>query len=150
MPCLLMLLWLASVIGVWVCVARGFRDTAGEADADRRSSARAAILLAAVPPTAVFLVTAFVLLQAAPTVQFNAGSSLAIEYRGTPADAQPLKDFLEPQLRAAKEKNMEARFEIGFSEGLPLSGDAPEKLTEQLTRFATGSAYVEAMAEAKT
>ena len=78
MPCLLMLLWLASVIGVWVCVARGFRDTAGEADADRRSSARAAILLAAVPPTAVFLVTAFVLLQAAPTVQFNAGSSLAM------------------------------------------------------------------------
>lgn len=78
-----------------------------------------------------------------------AGSSLAIEYRGTPADAQPLKDFLEPQLRAAKEKNMEARFEIGFSDGLPLGGDAPEKLTEQLTRFATGSAYVEAIAEAK-
>jgi hypothetical protein len=79
----------------------------------------------------------------------SAGSTLAIEYRGSPADAQPLKDFLEPQLRAAKEKTMQARFEIGFGEGLPLSGDAPEKLTEQLTRFATGSAYVEAVAEAK-
>jgi hypothetical protein len=79
----------------------------------------------------------------------SAGSTLAIEYRGSPADAQPLKDFLEPQLRAAKEKTMQARFEIGFGEGLPLSGDAPEKLTEQLTRFATGSAYVEATAEAK-
>ena len=44
---------------------------------------------------------------------------------------------------------MQASFEIGFGEGLPLSGDAPEKLTEQLTRFATGSAYVEAVAEAK-
>jgi hypothetical protein len=78
------------------------------------------------------------------------GSTLGIEYRGSPADAQPLKDFLEPQLRAAKEKTMQARFEIGFAEGLPLNGDAPEKLTEQLTRFATGSAYVEAIAEAKT
>jgi len=79
----------------------------------------------------------------------STGSTLAIEYRGSPADAQPLKDFLEPQLRAAKEKTMQARFEIGFGEGLPLSGDAPDKLTEQLTRFATGSAYVEAVAEAK-
>jgi hypothetical protein len=79
----------------------------------------------------------------------STGSTLAIEYRGSPTDAQPLKDFLEPQLRAAKEKTMQARFEIGFGEGLLLSGDAPEKLTEQLTRFATGSAYVEAVAEAK-
>ena len=44
---------------------------------------------------------------------------------------------------------MQARFEIEFADGLPLSGDGPEKMTEQLTRFATGSAYVEAIAEAK-
>ena len=44
----------------------------------------------------------------------STGSTLAIEYRGSPADAQPLKDFLEPQLRAAKEKTMQARFEIGM------------------------------------
>lgn len=79
----------------------------------------------------------------------NDGSTADITYRGTPADAQPLKDFLEPQLRVAKVKTMQARFEIGFAEGLPLNGDAPEKLTDQLTRFATGSAYVEAIAEAK-
>jgi hypothetical protein len=79
----------------------------------------------------------------------SASSTLEIAFRGAPSDAQPLKDFLEPQLRAAKEKTMQARFEIGFAEGLPLSGDAPEKMTEQLTRFATGSAYVEAIAEAK-
>jgi hypothetical protein len=46
----------------------------------------------------------------------NSGSTAEITYRGTPADAQPLKDFLEPQLRAAKEKTMQARFEIGFAE----------------------------------
>jgi hypothetical protein len=77
------------------------------------------------------------------------GSTFALEYRGTPGDAQPLKEFLEPQLRAAKEKSMQARFEVTFTEGLAMAGDAAEKLTEQVTRFATGSAYVEATAEAK-
>jgi len=79
----------------------------------------------------------------------SSGSTMKMTYRGSPADAQPLKDFLEPQLRAAKEKAMDASFELAFAEGLALSGDAPEKLTEQLTRFATGSAYVKATAEAK-
>ena len=78
-----------------------------------------------------------------------AGSVFTLEYRGTPGDAQPLKDFLEPQLRAAKDKSIQARFEIGFTEGLSMAGDAAEKLTEQVTRFATGSAYVEATAEAR-
>jgi hypothetical protein len=77
------------------------------------------------------------------------GSTMEVAFTGTPTDAQPVKDFLEPQLRAAKEKTIQARFELGFTEGLTLSGDAVEKLTEQLTRFATGAAYVEATAEAK-
>jgi hypothetical protein len=77
------------------------------------------------------------------------GSSLHLEFRGSPADAQPLKDFLDPQLRAAKEKTLQARFEIGFNDGLPMGGDAAEKLTEQLARFATGAAYVSATAEPK-
>lgn len=78
------------------------------------------------------------------------GSTVEVTFAGTPTDAQPVKDFLEPQLRAAKDKNIqEARFELGFSEGLALGGDAVEKLTEQLTRYATGSAYVEAIAGAK-
>jgi hypothetical protein len=79
----------------------------------------------------------------------SSGSSLQLEFRGAPVDAQPLKDFLDPQLRAAKEKSLQARFEIGFKEGLPLGGDVAEKLTEQLARFATGAAYVNATAEPK-
>jgi hypothetical protein len=74
------------------------------------------------------------------------GSRLDVDFSGTPHDAAPLKDFLDPQLRAAKEKNVEVRFHLTFAAGLPLSGDAAEKLTEQLTRFATGAAYVEATA----
>ncbi len=75
------------------------------------------------------------------------GSSVTVEYSGTPADAGPLKDFLEPQLRAASDKSLEARYAFRFPEGLAL-GEPADKLTEQLTRYAAGSAYVEARAEA--
>ncbi|MEK0082320.1 hypothetical protein [Benzoatithermus flavus] len=77
------------------------------------------------------------------------GSEVGISFKGAPSEAQPLKEFLEPQLRAAKDKDLKARFEIAFAQGLDLGSDAPEKLNEQLTRFATGAAYVEATAEVK-
>ena len=72
-----------------------------------------------------------------------------LEFRGPVSDAQPLKEFLEPQLRDAASKNLEAGFELAFAEGLPMQGDAPEKLTERLARFASGAAYVSATAEVK-
>ena len=79
----------------------------------------------------------------------SAGSSLNLEFSGNPDDAKPLKEFLEPQLRAAKEKSLTASFELTFDAGLSLVGDATEKLTERLARFASGAAYVSATAEAK-
>ncbi len=78
------------------------------------------------------------------------GSTLQIEYRGNPNDAQPLKDFLDPQLRAAAEKNIQASFTLGFDEGLAIGPEGSGKLTEQMTRFASGAAYVAAFAEAKS
>ncbi len=74
------------------------------------------------------------------------GSRLDVDYAGTPQDAAPLKDFLDPQLRAAREKAVEVRFDLCFAAGLPMAGDAAQALTEQLTRFATGAAFVEATA----
>lgn len=74
------------------------------------------------------------------------GSRLDVDYAGTPQDAAPLKDFLDPQLRAAREKTVEVRFDLSFGAGLPMAGDATQTLTEQLTRFATGAAFVEATA----
>ena len=38
-------------------------------------------------------------------------------------------------------------FTVTFSEGLPLTGDATEKLAERLSRFGTGAAYIAATAE---
>lgn len=78
------------------------------------------------------------------------GASLQLEFTGSLTDASPIKEFLEPQLRAAREKTLEARFELRFDGGLVLAGDAPEKLAERLARYAAGAAYVTATAQAVT
>lgn len=75
------------------------------------------------------------------------GSSMSCEFSGQIQDAQPVKDFLEAQIRAAPEKNGKVSYEIRFTEGLPLDHGEPEKLTERLLRFGAGAAYVTAIAE---
>ncbi len=77
-----------------------------------------------------------------------AGSTLEVLFTGTLQDAAPVKDFLDPQLRAAAEKTVQVRFDLAFTEGLSMAGDTAEKVAEQLTRYATGAAYVEATATA--
>ena len=78
------------------------------------------------------------------------GGSFMLEFRGPVPDAQPVKEFLEPQLRDASSRDLQAGFELTFAEGLAMQGDAPEKFTERLARFASGAAYVSATAEVKT
>jgi hypothetical protein len=76
------------------------------------------------------------------------GGIMELTFEGSPADAQPVKDFLDPQLRAAKDKDLSVTFSIAFADdGLSLAGDAPEKLAERLTNFGTGAAYVAITAE---
>lgn len=75
------------------------------------------------------------------------GGEMQLEFKGTPSDAMPVKDFLVPQLNAARERDVQATFILTFNPGLPLEGDAPEKLAERLAKFASGAAYVSATAE---
>ena len=77
------------------------------------------------------------------------GGSFEMEFRGPVTDAQPIREFLEPQLRDAKSRRLEVRFDLAFGKGLSMDGEAAEKLTERLNRFATGAAYVSATAEVK-
>ena len=77
------------------------------------------------------------------------GGSFELEFRGPVADAQPVREFIEPQLRDASARTLQAGFELVFAEGLAMQGDAAEKLTERLCKFASGAAYVSASAEAK-
>lgn len=76
------------------------------------------------------------------------GGEMQLEFTGLPSDALPVKDFLVPQLNAARERDVQATFILTFNPGLPLAGDAAEKLTERLAKFASGAAYVTATAEA--
>jgi Protein of unknown function (DUF499) len=78
-----------------------------------------------------------------------AGSAVSVSFEGVPQDALPLKDFLDPQLKLASEKDVTFVFSLGYNDGMPTSGEGPTKLVEQLTRFVTGAAYVEATAEPK-
>lgn len=75
------------------------------------------------------------------------GATFRCEFTGPSTEALPVKEFLDPQLRAAREKTLEAEFELRLENGLAMTGDAPERLAERLTRYAAGSAYVTATAE---
>jgi hypothetical protein len=92
---------------------------------------------------------------ASKTVRFEGGyetmdgGELRFEFEGPATDAQALKEFLDPQLRAARDKTLEANFRLLFDGGLALNGDAPERLTERLARYAAGSAFVTASAETR-
>jgi hypothetical protein len=77
----------------------------------------------------------------------KAGGEMQLEFRGPVDDAQPVKEFLAAQLRDAASRTLQAGFELKFDGGLPIAGDATEKLTERLARFASGTAYVSATAE---
>ena len=76
------------------------------------------------------------------------GGSFELDFSGPVADAQPVREFLEPQLRDAADRNLETTFRLSFDGGLPMEGGEPEKLTERLSRFASSAAYVTATAEA--
>jgi hypothetical protein len=73
---------------------------------------------------------------------------MQLTFTGAPGDAMPVKDFLVPQLNAARERDVQATFVLTFNPGLPLAGEAAEKLGERLAKFASGAAYVSATAEA--
>jgi len=77
------------------------------------------------------------------------GGEFGFEFSGPVEDAQPVREFIEPQLRDGEARSLEVKFDLAFAEGLAMRGDAAEKLTERLTRFASGAAYVSATAEGK-
>lgn len=70
--------------------------------------------------------------------------SFELEFRGPVSDAQPVREFLEPQLRAARANTLTVEFQLTFGAGLAMQGDAAEKLTERLAKFTSGVAHVSA------
>ena len=79
----------------------------------------------------------------------SGGTTCELEFHGTVEDAQPVREFLQPQLRAATATRLETGFALTFHDGLAMRGEAPEQLTEELCRFANGAAFVAATARAR-
>ena len=83
------------------------------------------------------------------TIDFEtaSGSVISISIEGTVSDAKQTRDYVEPQLRAAKERNMTAQIAMDFTDGLALEGDEPEKIIERLMKFGAAAAFVKVTAE---
>lgn len=83
------------------------------------------------------------------TIEFEtvAQSIITMTIEGTISDAKQTREYVEPQLRAAAEKNVTATIQLDFTDGLVLTGDEPEKIIERLTKFGTSAAFVEVTAE---
>ena len=74
----------------------------------------------------------------------NAGGICELDFSGPVAEAQPVREFLEPQLRAASTTNLEATFTLTFESGLAVQSEAPEQLAKNLCRHASSEAVVSA------
>lgn len=83
------------------------------------------------------------------TIEFETASQslITMTIEGTVSDAKLTREYVEPQLRAATEKNVTSIIQLDFTEGLSLAGDEPEKIIDRLTKFGTSAAFVEVIAE---
>ena len=75
--------------------------------------------------------------------------SYEMKFRGPVARRAAHSGIPGTAAEGRRDDGLEIRFGLAFENGLPLGGDAPEKLTERLGKFAGGAAYVSATAEAK-
>ncbi len=75
------------------------------------------------------------------------GSTLEVTFEGAAKDFRVVKEFLEPQRKAAKTACGQIRMTVTFPQGLALAGDEPEKFAEKLTRLGAGTIQLQATAE---
>ena len=77
------------------------------------------------------------------------GSEATVTFRGDLDDATPLKDYLEPQFRAAKETDASMLFQLRFDPPLAVQGPSAEGLIQRLTRLVSPVAEVQAVLSEK-
>ena len=78
----------------------------------------------------------------------TAGTIITVAIEGAITDAKLAREYLEPQLRAAVEKNVTSLIRLDFEAGLTMGSEEPEKIIERLTKFGASAAFVEATVEA--
>ena len=75
------------------------------------------------------------------------GGSFELEFTGPVSDAQPVREFLEPQFLAASDGTLEAGIELQFESGLPVTDEELQNLNHRLARFVTEAVHVTAEAK---
>ncbi|MBS0382004.1 MAG: DUF499 domain-containing protein, partial [Proteobacteria bacterium] len=81
-------------------------------------------------------------------MEMTEGGMLIVDFGGPISEAQLVREFLQPQLNAAKEKNAsDLSVVLSFAGGLDLDSVAPDRLQEQLTRVGNAAVFVTAQAK---
>ena len=75
-------------------------------------------------------------------------SEFTFEFNGSHSDAQAVKDFLQSQFGAARDRHLSLQVTLRFNNGLSLEEKAPEQLSERLSKLGVGSASVSVRAKA--
>lgn len=70
------------------------------------------------------------------------GAEASISYKGNLDDATPLKDYLEPQFRAAVDSDVSVNYRLEFDPPLAVRGPTAEGLLQRLTRLVSPAAHV--------
>lgn len=69
-------------------------------------------------------------------------SEASISFKGDLDDAAPLKDYLEPQFRAASDSDASVTYRLHFDPPLSVQGPSAEGLIQRLTRLVSPVAHV--------
>lgn len=72
-----------------------------------------------------------------------------VKFRGTIAKANPVKSFLDSQLRASSEQTFTGDYALSFSKPLGTDTASAEAFVKAMTKYGGGEAYVEARAAAE-
>ncbi len=73
--------------------------------------------------------------------------TFSVGFTGDLTKANPVKQFLEAQLRSATEQDFTGFYDLRFAAPYPTSGDKAETLIATLTKYGGGEAFVEAEAD---
>lgn len=76
----------------------------------------------------------------------TSGAEATVTYRGDLDDATPLKDYLEPQFRAAADSDASVTYHLEFAPPLAVQGPTADGLVQRLTRLVSPAAHVMATA----
>lgn len=73
-------------------------------------------------------------------------SEVSIRFSGKTSDATSLKEYLEPQMRAAQHRNITVKFTLTFPQGLTVDPASTQKISDKLCKLTSLSVLVTATA----